>query len=112
MPRQLLSSIAFAAATLTSCAVPEPARSQADGAEARYVEASSLLTSDEHRRTEVLTSVELHEISAEDVETLIQGELPANVRVARTGQSDALLLQGPGEQVVAAIEVVRRLDAR
>ena len=111
MTRLRLSSIVLAGMALTSCAAPGPEARDADGSEARYVEAASLLGRDDHRDLDVLTSVELRRLSAEEVETLLQSELPENVRVGRTGRSDALLLQGPGEEVVAAIRMVQRLDA-
>ena len=109
MNRLIALSILCTVAVSGACAAPEQG---ADASvDARYVEADRLMASDEIREGDVLTSVELRSISAERAEALLRPELPPEVRVGRTGRTDALLLQGPAEQVAAAIRVVRRADS-
>ena len=54
----------------------------------------------------------LRHISAVDAEAGLRRDLPENVLTGRVGQKKAVLLQGPGQEVVEAIRILKKLDVR
>ena len=89
-----------------------PQTRHVDSTGARYVDATVLTSGDEYSGVEVLTSVRLRHITAVDAEAGLRADLPEGVRISRAGQPQALLLQGPGHEVVEAIETLQKLDVR
>ena len=80
------------------------------GSQARFVEAAKLERGEVAVRGEVITSVPLRHLSAQQAEDGLRAKLPKGVHVARVGSSNGLLLQGPSHGVVTAIHTLRSLD--
>ena len=105
-PALLLTSVAV----LAGCSELPPQPRDRDSSQARYVDATTLTSGDEYFGVEVITSVPLHHITAVDAETRLREDLPQGVRVGHVGESKHLLIQGPAEDVVEAINLLRKLD--
>ncbi len=108
VPAVFLASVAV----LAGCSQPPPQTRNIEGSQARYVDAATLTSGDDYSGVEVLTSVPLRHISAVDAEAGLRRDLPENVLTGRVGQKKAVLLQGPGQEVVEAIRILKKLDVR
>jgi hypothetical protein len=71
-----------------------------------------LTSGDGYSDVEVLTSVAPQHISAADAEARLQTNLPEGVRVSRVGETQQLLIQGPGHAVTESIKELERIDVR
>lgn len=99
-------------AVFTGCSQLSRSTRDHDSEQARYVDATTLTSSHEHSSGDVITSVPLHFITAEHAAAELRADLPEGVRVALIGQSKSVLIQGPVQDVVATIEVLKTLDVR
>lgn len=112
MTRHAPTLLLTAVAAFAGCRQLPPPTPDSDSRQARYVAATTLTSGDEYAGVQVITAVPLRHITAVDAEARLRGQLPEGVTVGRTGQAKKLLLQGPGQAVVAAMKVLTELDVR
>lgn len=102
------SPLALAVLTFAvACQVPSP-----ESGGARFVDAKVLASGDDYADVEVLTSVTLRHVPAADAAARLEPKLPAGVRVGRVGNTEQLLIQGPGRAVAASIATLAAIDVR
>jgi hypothetical protein len=109
--RKLAASLTLLAA-ITACRQMPTGESVSSTDGARYVEATALTSGSEYADAQVVTAVALQHVSAADAEARLQGKLPEGVRVARSGESNQLLIQGSGKAVTESIKVLAKIDVR